>query len=568
MIVFEKISWRNLLSTGNTPNTVFLNRVPSALITGHNGSGKSTLLDAICFALFGKAYRNIKKEQLINTVNGKGMVVEVDFTVHEVPYKVIRGVKPHKFEIQRNGVEIPQDAAAKDYQKKLEQILGLNMRAFTQIVILGSARYQSFMDLSTHDRRGIIEEILDITVFSRMNEVLKSKMQQLDLDIKDNDYHKEVCDVHISACEKLLESYRNRTKESDEKVEKERVRVLGEAKLIDARIKELDSEIGKLELPDIESIREKIGKAKLKENSLSTRLTDINKKVEFYSTNDYCGECTQKIDEDFKHNVMSTLSEEKTKIVGMQPLIEETFAKLNNTFDAAQQMKNKFDELQIKRTSWVNEKNTLVRILKNMNTDHRLESDETSIKNTEIEHAEFLENRKVIERKQIAFSEQRHYFEACKILLKDSGIKAKIIAQYLPVMNKLINKHLDRMGANYSFHLDEQFNEMIKSRYRDNFSYSSFSEGEKSRIDLALMFTWREIAKLKNSVNTNLLIMDEVGDSSLDGDATDALWDILSDLKDTNVFVISHKTSNVERFTSHMQFEKQGNFSKIIDSKV
>lgn len=567
MIVFEKIEWRNLLSTGNQPNVIFLNRVPSALITGHNGSGKSTLLDAVCFALFGKPYRNIKKDQLINSVNGKGMVVEIDFKVNEVPYKVIRGIKPGKFEIYRNGTEIPQDAASKDYQKKLEQIIGLNMRAFTQIVILGSARYQSFMDLSTNERRGIIEEILDITVFSRMNEVLKSKMQQLDLDVKDNDYHKDICDVNVLACERLLENYHNQTKESEEKVEKERTRVLGEAKLIDSRIKELDSEIAKIELPDIEDIREKINNAKIKESSLNSKIASIDKKVEYYSTNDVCGECTQKIDESFKQNVVGSLNEEKEKIVSMQPIIEEAFEKLNNTFNSAKQTKEHFDGLQQKRSEWVNEKNTLVRLLKNMDTAASAIT-EKDIKETEDELSVLLEQRKDIERKQLNFSEQRHYFEACKILLKDSGIKAKIISQYLPVMNKLINKYLDQMGASYSFHLDDQFNEIIKSRYRDNFSYSSFSEGEKSRIDLALMFTWREIAKLKNSVNTNLLVMDEVGDSSLDGEATDALWDILGDLKDSNVFVISHKTSNVERFSSHLAFEKQGNFSKILDSKV
>ena len=567
MIKFEKVQWKNLLSTGNTPNTIFLNRVASALITGENGSGKSTLLDAISFALFGKPYRNIKKDQLINTVNGKAMEVEITFTVNEVPYRVVRGLKPAKFQIFRKDVEIPHDAAAKDYQKKLEQILGLNQKAFSQIVILGSARYQSFMDLTTADRRGIIEEILDITVFSRMNEVLKSRIQQLDLDVKENNYQKDLCGVSISAATATLQNFHNRTKESAEKVEKERERVKGEMTLLEKRISEIDSEIGKIELVDIEEIREKIHKAKIKETTLTNKVKDIDKKVSYYDNNDVCGECTQTIEESFKQNVVSGLTEEKNKIVSMHPLIEETFNKLNDSFSKAKEVKELYEKATERRKTAVNERNTLNTLLNKLQPE-TLESDTSSIEQTQNELSALQVKLKQYEQNALQYSETRHYYEACKILLKDSGIKAKIIAQYLPVMNKLINKYLDQMGASYSFHLDEQFNEIIKSRYRDTFSYSSFSEGEKSRIDLALMFTWREIAKLKNSVNTNLLIMDEVGDSSLDGDATDALWDILADLKDANVFVISHKTSNVERFTSHIQFTKNGNFSKIVDSKV
>lgn len=567
MIVFKKISWSNFLSTGNTPNTIFLDRTPSLLITGHNGSGKSTLLDAICFGLFGKAYRNIKKDQLLNTVNGKALSVELEFTVNEVPYRVVRSLKPNKFRIFRKDEELQQDAALKDYQRKLEQILGLNFRAFTQIVILGSARYQSFMDLTSNDRRLIIEEILDITVFSRMNEVLKSKMQQLELDIKENQYNKDINDVKVSAQKRIIEDILKKDKQSTQKIDAEVERVQSEMFLLENRINELDSDISKQEVPDVENIREKINKAKIKESSLNSKIFDIKKKVEYYSENDYCGECTQKIDETFKQNVVETLTEERTKIVGMQPIIEQTFSKLNNSLQNALNEVSKIEKLSSLRKDAFNEKRNLSTYLMSLRNNEDV-SVHDSIEEERAELTKFVTTEKRLEKESLELAELRHYFEACKILLKDSGIKAKIISQYLPVMNQLINKHLDQMGANYSFHLDEQFNEIIKSRYRDTFSYSSFSEGEKSRIDLALMFTWREIAKMKNSVNTNLLIMDEVGDSSLDGDATDALWDILSDLKDSNVFVISHKTSNVERFSSHISFEKKGNFSKIIDSKV
>lgn len=568
MIKFEKIEFRNFLATGNTPNVVFLNRVPSILITGTNGSGKSTLLDAICFALFGKAYRNIKKDQLINSVNEKGLVVELDFTVNEVPYKIVRGMKPNKFQIFRNEVEIPHDAAIKDYQRKLESILGLNMRAFTQIVILGSARYQSFMDLTTMDRKIVIEEILDITVFSRMNEVLKTRMQQLELDIKENSYQKDIVDTKLSAQKGLILNLKNRTKESDEKVEAERKRVDAEIKLIDKKISELDSEITKIIRIDVDGIKEKIQKAKIKENAVNTQHKQITNSIDYYNTHDVCGECTQTIDEEFKTEKLSKLNNELGEVKKIQPLIETAFEKLNESLNEAKTVEQHYEERVNKRREFTNERSTLQTLLRNLTSTSTAESDEAAISSAETELVSFEVELKNFEKQALDYSELRHYYEACKILLKDSGIKAKIISQYLPVMNKLINKYLDQMGASYSFHLDEQFNEIIKSRYRDNFSYASFSEGEKSRIDLSLMFTWREIAKLKNSVNTNLLIMDEVSDGSLDGEATDSLWDILADLSDTNVFVISHKVANTERFTSHMQFTKEGNFSKIVDSKV
>ena len=566
MIVFKTVTYKNFLSTGNTPNVILLNRVPSVLITGQNGSGKSTILDALCFGIFGKAYRNISKPQLMNTVNEKGLEVQVEFIVNEVDYKVVRGVKPNKFEIYRNDKLIPHDAAIKDYQKKLEEIIGLNYRAFTQIVILGSARYQSFMDLPTNDRRLIIEEILDITVFSKMNNILKSKLQNVDLDIKENDYHKEISKTRISGQKGLINNLVNRSKESEEKILAEKTKIDGQIVLIEEKIERSDSEINKIELIDVSELHDKLSAAKFKGQEIKSKRSDVENRINFYKTNDHCHVCEQAIDVDLKNRQLITLQSEVDKLESLKPVVVNTYNTLEMKINQAQEIKEQYDSIIEVRKDLVNQKRSLSTLYGNL-VSRTEESDEESLKKAQEDLSAYDTEFKTLEKEGHSLVELKHYYEICKILLKDDGIKAKIIKQYLPVMNQLINQYLDRMGANYSFHLDESFNEVIKSRYRDTFSYASFSEGEKMRIDLALMFTWREIAKLKNSVNTNLLIMDEVGDSSLDAEATDVLWDILSGLDKANVFVISHKSQNGDRFKSLIEFYKDGNFSKIKDSK-
>ena len=566
MIIFKTVSYKNFLSTGNTPNVILLDRVASVLITGQNGSGKSTILDALCYGVFGKPYRNINKPQLMNTVNEKGLEVQVEFTVNNTDYKVVRGIKPHKFEIYRNEKLMPHDAAIKDYQKKLEDIIGLNYRAFTQIVILGSARYQSFMDLYTSDRRLIIEEILDITVFSKMNNILKSRAQNTELDIKENDYQKEILKTKISGQKGLINSIVNRSKESEEKIIQEKNKIDGQIYLIEDKITKADSDINLIELIDVTELHDKLTAAKYKGQEIKTKRYEVEKKINFYQNNDHCHVCEQAIDVGLKNRQVDTLQKEVDKLESLKPIVVNAYNTLETKINEAQEVKTQYDSIIEVRKDLVNQKRSLSTLYGNL-VSRTEESDEESLKKAQADLSTYDKEFKELEKESHTLVELKHYYEICKILLRDDGIKAKIIKQYLPVMNQLINQYLDRMGANYSFHLDESFNEVIKSRYRDTFSYASFSEGEKMRIDLALMFTWREIAKLKNSVNTNLLIMDEVGDSSLDAEATDVLWDILGGLDNTNVFVISHKGQNGDRFKSLIEFYKDGNFSKIVDSK-
>jgi len=567
MITFHKVSFKNFLSTGDQPNVIFLDRTPSALITGTNGAGKSTMLDALCFGIFGKPYRNINKPQLVNTVNEKNAEVEVEFSVNEVRYKVVRGIRPNKFEVWQNDNLMQHDAAIKDYQKKLEEILGLNYKAFTQIVILGSARYQSFMDLGNHDRRIIIEEILDITVFSKMNQVLKTRIQNNEIDAKDNDYQKEIIKTKINAQKGLIQNILNRSKESDEKIDAEKKRIQSEKTLLEKRIEEIDSDANKIVVTDLNSLNDKLAAAKFKAKEVATKGIEIDNKISFFEENDECLACGQSIDEKTKVGQIETLDQEKQKLRVLAPVISDTLSSLDSQIVEAESINDAYQSLQLKKADCQNEIRSLDRVLKSLEG----QKDETSEEDLEEQKkilAELEDDFRRKEKDGYELAEVRHHLDVCKILLKDEGIKAKIIKQYLPIINKLINQYLDRMGANYSFNLDEQFNEVIKSRYRDQFSYASFSEGEKMRIDLALMFTWREIAKLKNSINTNLLIMDEVGDSSLDAEATDVLWEILSDLENTNVFVISHKATNGDKFRSLIEIFKDGNFSKIRDSKV
>lgn len=566
MILFKTVSYKNFLSTGNTPNVILLNRVPSVLITGQNGSGKSTILDALCYGIFGKPYRNINKPQLMNTVNEKGLEVEVEFQVNGVDYKVVRGIKPNKFEIYRNEKLMPHDAAVKDYQKKLEDIIGLNYRAFTQIVILGSARYQSFMDLPTNDRRVIIEEILDITVFSKMNNILKSRAQNTELDIKENEYQKEILKTKISGQKGLINNLVNRSKESEEKILQEKNKIDGQINLIEDKISKSDSDINLISLIDVNDLQEKLSSAKFKGQQIKQKRAEVDSKIKFYRDHDHCYVCEQDIDNELKTKQVTVLSEEARKLEDLKPIVLTTYQTLEEKIREAHEVQQQYDSILEVRRDLVNQKKALYTLYSNLEVRTQ-ESDSTSLKQAQKELTEYDKEFKTLEKESHNLAELKHYYEICRILLRDDGIKAKIIKQYLPVMNQLINQYLDRMGANYSFHLDESFNEVIKSRYRDTFSYASFSEGEKMRIDLALMFTWREIAKLKNSVNTNLLIMDEVGDSSLDAEATDVLWDILGGLDNTNVFVISHKGQNGDRFKSLVEFYKDGNFSKIIDSK-
>ena len=565
-IVFKKVSYKNFLSSGNQPTEIYLNRVPSVLITGHNGAGKSTILDAVTYGLYGKPYRNINKPQLVNTVNEKNLLVELEFSVNSVNYKTVRGIKPGVFEIYREGDLLQHDAAIKDYQNRLETIIGMNYKAFTQIVILGSARYQSFMDLSTNDRRTIIEEILDITVFSKMNTVLKTKMTDTTLELRENDYQKEVGKTKVSSQKGLIKNLMGRAKESEEKIEEERSRIQLEIDNIEEKLSKLNDKIADKQEKDLNELHDKMASVKIKGNEMQNRERAAKDRITFYEMSFECETCKQPISEDVKEEQILIQQGELEVINRAKKPMGEAFESIQTKIDEATEFNIELRELISQSREMNNEKKTLQSVLRTtVSTTSDTDEDDLNEAQQELDRLE--KDLKTIEIDYLKLIEDKHNQEICKILLKDDGIKAKIIKQYLPVMNNLINKFLDRMGANYSFHLDESFNEVIKSRYRDTFSYASFSEGEKQRIDLALIFTWREIAKLKNSISTNLLILDEIGDSSMDGEGTDVLWEILNGMEDTNIFVISHKTSNVDKFTSHVEFYKEGNFSKIKDSK-
>ena len=568
MIVFKKIKYKNFLSTGNIPIEVDLNKSHTTLIVGSNGSGKSTLLDALCFVLFNKPFRIIKKDQIVNSINNAECIVEIDFTVGTKDYKIVRGIKPNLFEIYCDGVLINQDANSIDYQKHLEQnIMRLNYRSFLQVVLLGSSSYEPFMKMKPRYRREVVEEILDIRVFGLMDLILRSQQSDLAKKVIEMKHRADLIQTkyetelnHFKAISDLnmndLDGKKQIVKKNDE-----------DSKEYSNKINELNQQIGvyKQNIENKDKTQKKVSELTKIEAKIETNLNTHKKTLEFFEHNDNCPTCTQPIEQDFKkQKIEATNKKIQTLSDGMKQLISEianTETKLTEMNKVSQKIQelnidiSKFETSLDEINKFSNRIHEEIRLLENKQVDGKeiqIQLDELNSK---------LEETK-IERDRIV--EQKDYVDILREILNDKGAKAQIIRKYVPIMNNLINQHLQAMDFFVSFHLDEEFNETVKSRFRDTFNYNNFSEGEKMRIDLALLFTWRHIAKMKNSTNTNLLILDEIFDGSLDGQGTDDFFKIITQLTKENIFIISHKGDIMfDKFTNIIKYEKYKNFTRL-----
>jgi len=568
VITFKKIRYKNFLSTGNTPIEINLNKSNTTLIVGSNGSGKSTLLDALCFVLFNKPFRIIKKEQMVNTVNQGDCEIVVEFDVGTKKYKIIRGIKPNIFEIYQDGQLLNQDASNIDYQKYLENnIMRLNYRSFLQVVLLGSSSYEPFMKMKPRYRREVVEEILDIRVFGLMDLILRPQQSELTRNVTEL-RHK--CDLIESKYETELKHYKalsdlnlndldgkRKTLEKNGEVSYQYHKKIEEINI------ELESYQDKVKYKDKEQA--KLNKLSKLEAKIEQNLSTHKKNLEFFEENDNCPTCTQPLQAEFRGE---KIAYEKGKLVtlndGMKKLMEE-ISRQEELITAMEKMSNKMYEMNVEVSKLQTSIEELNKYSNNIHEEIKsLENKQTDGKEIE-KHLEQLksdlENTKV-ERDKII--EKKGYVDILREILNDKGAKSQIIKKYVPIMNTLINQYLQSMDFFISFHLDEEFNETVKSRFRDTFNYNNFSEGEKMRIDLALLFTWRQIAKMKNSVNTNLLVLDEIFDSSLDGQGTDDFFKIIKTMTKENIFIISHKGDILfDKFTDIVKFEKYKNFTRL-----
>jgi len=570
MILFKTIRWKNILSTGNFFTEIHLNKSPNTLVIGTNGAGKSTILDALCFGLFGRPFRKIKKDLLLNSINNKDAVVELEFEIGDRDYKIIRGIKPNVFEIYCNGNLVDQDAKCKDYQEHLENlILRLNYKTFTQVVVLGSASFTPFMQLSPTDRRTIIEDLLDIEIFSTMNTLVKLKLSELkeltqqnkfdtDLVIEKINLQKQNIEEHKKHNEEEVKNKQDEINTNNEQITK----LQSDIGLVQKHIEQLQSKVS-----DKETVSAKSKKLVQVEAKLEGNKNKIKKDIQFYEVNDHCPTCKQNLDTDFK---TEQVKERNTKLAEIEDGIiklEEALAEVNTRITEINNTAIKISEHHSEIIKMNSSIQSINKYIVKLNTEINLlvtKKDNMEVDNEKLK--ELRDNLTLLTESQKEVSTEKHYYDFASSLLKDTGIKTKIIKQYLPVMNKLINKYLASMNFFVDFNINESFEETIKSRYRDEFSYYNFSEGEKFRIDLALLFTWRQIARLKNSANTNLLILDEVFDSSLDTGGTDEFMKLIHELgHDSNVFVISHKGDQLfDKFRSVIKFQKRNNFSEVV----
>ena len=568
MIIFNTVRWKNFLSTGNTFTEIQLDQNPSTLVVGENGAGKSTILDALCFVLFNKPFRQISKLQLLNSINQREAEVEVEFTTQNKKVKIIRGIKPNKFEIYIDDVMVNQNANAKDYQKHLEQqILKFNYRSFTQVVILGSSTFVPFMQLNSKARREVVEDILDIKIFSLMNFVLKTKVKEINTNITDSNYATELTKSKIEIQEKYIEDSKNNRdtilSEKTNLISNNEEEIHANKKKEDELQQSTDTFLEAMKGEDV--VTTKRDKLKDIQFSLKDKHNRNTSLIKFFEENDDCPTCEQHIDEEFKcKSIDEKLLEVRELETGLHKLSDE----MDKVNKKVKDFKNLATAIQKNQVEIGKYRSTITQLEKFNAT---LEAEMKQIKDKEIAEEDVKKLDKLQEKLYSLDStskklkEELFYYDVARNLLQDTGIKTKIIKQYLPIMNRLINTYLSSMDFFVNFNIDENFNETIKSRFRDDFVYANFSEGEKMRIDLALLFTWRAIAKMKNSTNTNLLILDEIFDSSLDADGTDAFLKILNTFESENVFVISHKQDMLfDKFRHTIKFEKTRNFSKVV----
>ena len=566
MIVFKSLKYKNFLSTGDYFTSIDLLKSPTTLIVGHNGSGKSTILDALSFALFGKPHRDINKPQLVNSINNRDCIVEVEFNVGPTAFRIVRGLKPGIFEIYQNGTLINQESHSRDYQKILEQnILKLNHKSFHQIVVLGSSSFVPFMQLPNNARREVIEDLLDINIFTKMNIVLKERTAKLRELLTNTNYEIDLIREKIKMQEKYIGDLKNLDAEN---VAKNLVKIQELQKEIDALLLDNDT-INKTIGNNLESVKKESTKLTDTKNKLATYQAQIEAKIKtlvrdakFYDENNNCPTCAQVLDAAFKEEKLGKV---KLKAKELSEAKDALTVEMNTVAGELANCARSLDGY-LKLNSQILANNTTVSSIQKQ--IKLLEAESAKSKNTDIASAETtLSDLNLFSQdlndRRAGFYEEGTYNQAISEMLKDTGIKTKVIRQYLPVMNKLINGYLQVLDFFVSFNLDEAFNETIRSRHRDDFSYASFSEGEKQRIDLALLFTWRQIARMKNSISTNLLILDETFDSSMDSDGVENLIKILKTLEDnTNVFIISHKTDALDgKFSAKLEFYKEKNFS-------
>jgi len=569
MILFEKIRWKNFLSTGNQFTEISFTEYPTNLIIGTNGAGKSTLLDALTFSLFGKPFRKINKPQLVNTVNEKDCQVEVEFSVGNTNWKVVRGIKPNIFEIFRDGNALDQSAAALDQQKWFEQnVIKMNYKSFTQIVILGSSTFVPFMQLTATNRRDVIEDLLDIRIFSSMNNLMKDKIREVKEKIKVLDLKKESLIDKVKMQENFIEEIESRGKENIKNTEDRIGNLLNEENNYMGSNEELERSLvdvnGKIEkFSGATSKLRKLGDLKGK---ISNKVSTITKEHKFFTENTVCPTCDQEIEELFRINRINDAQNKAKEL-------QSGYKELEEAIKEEEERERQFTILSKEITSLthgISQNNTKIagcqRQVRDLESEIQRVTDNLANRTTENEKlATFKDNLKTTYDELAQRKDMINYYDFSYSLLKDGGVKTKIIKKYLPLINQQVNRYLHLMDFYINFSLDEEFNETVKSPIHEDFSYSSFSEGEKMRIDLALLFTWREVARMKNSVNTNLLIMDEVFDSSLDGFGTEEFLKIIRFvIKDANIFVISHKESLHDKFADVIRFEKVKGFSRMV----